>query len=181
MTKSFKADKQRKMEYKSAGRQVDRFRSEQGHKHVHQYPKAMNEHTPQHQRQMIKQLLPQPMNRIKISQPTSRDSIPNQTIDKSRSALKPATEMFSSRIVSQYMQWKTASRAGPGLFNHGNTCFLNSTIQCLLHTPALSQVLIKEPRLALNRIDSGSIMHLYQRYLHQHMFSLDSAIKITRP
>lgn len=34
------------------------------------------------------------------------------------------------------------NRVGPGFFNHGNTCFLNSTLQCLIHTPPLVQILL---------------------------------------
>ena len=163
MTKSFKAGKHKQNGYKSEGRPVDRFRSDQAHKHVKNYPQAAREHSPQHHKQTLQQLQSHPVNRINIPQPTVRTSTPNQPTKNGING-KAVTEMFSSQTVSQYMHWKSSSRAGPGLFNHGNTCFLNSTIQCLLHTPALSQVLIKESKMALNRVDSSSILQLYQRY-----------------
>ena len=33
--------------------------------------------------------------------------------------------------------YKTVRTAGAGMFNMGNTCYLNSTLQALFHTPAL--------------------------------------------
>ena len=81
---------------------------------------------------------------------------------------KPVHEIFESTIVLEFMQWQTESKSGPGLNNHGNTCYLNSTIQCLLHTPAFTQVLLKKSSLALRGLASGNsqpnaVLHSYQR------------------
>lgn len=32
---------------------------------------------------------------------------------------------------------------GPGLYNMGNTCFLNATVQCLSYLPPLAQHLLQ--------------------------------------
>lgn len=82
----------------------------------------------------------------------------------------PSPGLFDPALVLRHMQWETISRVGPGLFNNGNTCFLNSTLQCLLHTPALTQVLMKESKIALKGLERDesqqkTIIQLYQRYL----------------
>jgi ubiquitin C-terminal hydrolase len=105
-------------------------------------------------------------------QPIKRDnhSIQPQKQQK-MTILKPTDEIFDPAIVSKYMLWKTDySKAGPGLNNHGNTCFLNSTLQCLLHTPALSQVLLNESQVALKGLDSRN--NSTQRSILQHYQSL---------
>ena len=86
----------------------------------------------------------------------------------------PVPGMFDPSLVLANMHWTSMSRAGPGLYNQGNTCFLNSTLQCLLHTPAFTQILLKEPQAALRGLDrrgedkgenqQKAILQHYQRY-----------------
>lgn len=178
MAGSHNTKKQRKMSHQSSSSPVDRFKqghngqNSHNHKHFNQ-----NQHSPKspvspHQKpqlhQQQKQQYQQQHNQQKQQQQQRlTQQQPQQAQPKARisNVVKPTTEMFDPMVVAQYMQWKTASRAGPGLFNHGNTCFLNSTIQCLLHTPALAQVLVKESKMALRGLDSNSMMQMYQRYM----------------
>lgn len=57
--------------------------------------------------------------------------------------------LFDPAIANKYARWNKITRVGPGFFNDGNTCYLNSTLQCLVHTPALAQILQHEPRTVL--------------------------------
>jgi ubiquitin carboxyl-terminal hydrolase 36/42 len=63
--------------------------------------------------------------------------------------------LFDSSIVEQHLQWKKIQRVGPGFYNEGNTCFLNSTLQCLLYIPAFIQVLLSESAETLRRLQKG--------------------------
>ena len=73
--------------------------------------------------------------------------VSNVVISKSTAIINSSVStksLFAEEIVLQCSNWSKISQAGPGLYNHGNTCFLNSALQCLIHTPPLAQILLNE-------------------------------------
>lgn len=69
------------------------------------------------------------------------------------------------------LKWKQTSRIGPGFYNLGNTCFLNSTLQCLAYLPPLAQLLQDTPRQhggEQGRSDLFDVMSGFMRHVHNH-------------
>jgi ubiquitin carboxyl-terminal hydrolase 36/42 len=64
--------------------------------------------------------------------------------------------LFDPALVTKYSQWTKVTRVGPGFFNDGNSCYLNSTLQCLMHTPALAQILRFEPKVVLKGLTAAA-------------------------
>jgi ubiquitin C-terminal hydrolase len=90
----------------------------------------------------------------------------------STSSDKVVVGLFDEKLVMKYIKWNKIARIGPGFYNDGNSCYLNSTLQCLIHTPPLAQILKYETALVMHNI--GNQQHVISTTTstynqHQHM------------
>lgn len=87
---------------------------------------------------------------------------PPQTVSTPRDGL-PSTQ--------SNLRWETPSGVGAGLWNLGNTCYVNAALQCLTHTPPLARYLLSWqhsetcPRLA-SCVLCALQAHVTQALLH---------------
>ncbi|KAK1943280.1 Ubiquitin carboxyl-terminal hydrolase 36 [Phytophthora citrophthora] len=59
-----------------------------------------------------------------------------------KSKRKEAKEITSAECVERVLMWQYSKKIGPGFANLGNTCYLNSVLQCLTYTPCFAQFLL---------------------------------------
>ena len=71
---------------------------------------------------------------------------PAPQLDKHIHHNKQTKGIYPIDAVLTRLKWSNVRRAGPGMHNHGNTCFLNSTLQCLVHVPPLVQIFLSDPK-----------------------------------
>ncbi|XP_062447814.1 ubiquitin carboxyl-terminal hydrolase 36 [Rhea pennata] len=75
------------------------------------------------------------------------------------------------------MKWERVYRVGAGLHNLGNTCFLNSTVQCLTYTPPLANYLLSKEHGRTCHQGGFCMMCIMQNHMIQAFANSGNAIK----
>ncbi|MBN3307603.1 UBP36 hydrolase, partial [Amia calva] len=75
------------------------------------------------------------------------------------------------------MKWERIYRVGAGLHNLGNTCFLNSTVQCLTYTPPLANYLLSKEHSRACHQSGFCMMCIMQNHIIQAFANTGNAIK----
>ncbi|XP_052663530.1 ubiquitin carboxyl-terminal hydrolase 36 [Harpia harpyja] len=75
------------------------------------------------------------------------------------------------------VKWERIYRIGAGLHNLGNTCFLNSTVQCLTYTPPLANYLLSKEHSRTCQQGGFCMMCIMQNHTIQAFANSGNAIK----
>uniref|UniRef100_A0A8C5N8J9 Ubiquitin carboxyl-terminal hydrolase n=1 Tax=Gouania willdenowi TaxID=441366 RepID=A0A8C5N8J9_GOUWI len=75
------------------------------------------------------------------------------------------------------LKWERVYRVGSGLHNLGNTCFLNSTVQCLTYTPPLANYLLSKEHSRACHQSGFCMICVMQNHIIQAFANTGNAIK----
>lgn len=89
----------------------------------------------------------------------------------------PAPQKVLFPVERLSLRWERVFRVGAGLHNLGNTCFLNSTIQCLTYTPPLANYLLSKEHARSCHQGSFCMLCVMQNHMVQAFANSGNAIK----
>ncbi|NXV31664.1 UBP36 hydrolase, partial [Rissa tridactyla] len=89
----------------------------------------------------------------------------------------PAPQKVLFPVERLSMKWERIYRIGAGLQNLGNTCFLNSTVQCLTYTPPLANYLLSKEHSRTCHQGGFCMMCVMQNHMIQAFANSGNAIK----
>ncbi|NXO03543.1 UBP42 hydrolase, partial [Rhinopomastus cyanomelas] len=75
------------------------------------------------------------------------------------------------------MEWQHKQAAGAGLYNLGNTCFLNSVVQCLTYTPPLANYLLSGEHGQQCRLENFCMMCIMETHIRKVLLSSVKAVQ----
>ncbi|KAL1277513.1 hypothetical protein QQF64_024186 [Cirrhinus molitorella] len=99
----------------------------------------------------------------------------NLSVGQSDGIPAPQKMLFPGNKLS--MKWERVYRVGAGLHNLGNTCFLNSTVQCLTYTPPLANYLLSKEHSRSCHQSGFCMICVMQNHIIQAFANTGNSIK----
>ncbi|KAM4715717.1 ubiquitin carboxyl-terminal hydrolase 42 [Anableps anableps] len=107
--------------------------------------------------------------------PTSVDRPKDQVMSSEDGIELPQKVLFPPERLS--LKWIQIHRIGAGLQNMGNTCFLNSALQCLTYTPPLANFMLSREHSKTCREPGFCMMCTMQNHIIQVFANSGNVIK----
>ncbi|XP_053708590.1 ubiquitin carboxyl-terminal hydrolase 36 isoform X1 [Synchiropus splendidus] len=99
----------------------------------------------------------------------------NNIVGQSDGIPAPQKMLFPANKLT--LKWERVYRVGAGLHNLGNTCFLNSTVQCLTYTPPLANYLLSKEHSRACHQSGFCMICVMQNHIIQAFANTGNAIK----
>ncbi|KAK7939793.1 hypothetical protein WMY93_003119 [Mugilogobius chulae] len=113
----------------------------------------------------------------KVTEPVQIKRQASENVFGNQSDGIPAPQKFLFSGNKLTLKWERVYRVGAGLHNLGNTCFLNSTVQCLTYTPPLANYLLSKEHSRACHQSGFCMICVMQNHIIQAFANTGNAIK----